>query len=189
MPPKTDPKLEERILKAAQRLWRARGEQGLTLRSVARAASTTTPSVYKRFRNKKALQVALALRFRQELNEQCLSAPTLEEVYRQYLRFAEEHPHEYELLWLTWTEIFHPERPRPLRAWLLGQLATRFGGKPEDYERTFYALFLLSHGAASLLTIPGDEIAHREVRENFHAICDTIIKNAEVFRAAIVPSR
>ncbi len=184
MPPKVDIGLEERILKAAQRLWRSKGEQGLTLRAVARQAGTTTPTVYKRFRNKKALQVALAQRFRDELIEQYLSAPTLEEIPRRYLRFAEEHPHEYELLRLTWPEIFHPERPRPVRAWLLKQLASRFGGKPEDYARAFYALFLLTHGAASLLTIPGEQIAHREVRENFLAICDTILRNAEMFRKA-----
>lgn len=183
MPPKKDLQLEERILKAAQRLWSAHGEHGLTLRAVAREAGTTTPSVYKRFRDKKALQVALALRFRQAINEECFSAPTLEEVYRHYVRFAEEHPHEYELLWLTWPEIFHPERPRPVRAWFLAQLANRFGGKPEDHARTFYALFLLSHGAATLLTIPGDEAAHQDVRENFLSICDTIMRNTKVFRA------
>ena len=38
MPPKADKQLQERILKAAQRLWKTRGEHGLTLRAVAREA-------------------------------------------------------------------------------------------------------------------------------------------------------
>ena len=42
MPPHADQLLEERILKAAQRLWRTRGEHGLTLRAVAREARSTT---------------------------------------------------------------------------------------------------------------------------------------------------
>ena len=183
MPPTPDRQLEERILKAAQRLWRSRGERGLTLRAVAREAGTTTPTVYKRFRNKKALQTALAWRFKDQLNEQLLSAPTLEEVYRRYLRFAEEHPHEYELLWRAWTEVFHPEGPRPARAWLLSQMAARFGGSPEDYQRLFYALLLLAHGASTALGVEeGDELARGEVRENYQAICDIILKNEKIFR-------
>ncbi len=182
MPPKANAQMEGRILKAAERLWRTRGEHGLTLRAVAREAGTTTPTVYKRFRNKQALQVALAEQFKLRLNEECLSAPTLEEVARRYVRFAEQHPNEYRLLSNSWTEVFHPEGPRPLHAWLLSQLASRFGGAPEDYALTVYALFLLSHAAAMLLTVPGDEIAHEEVRENYPRIVDAVLGNPHLFR-------
>src|ERR1700704_5472056 len=102
MPPTADKNLEERIMKVAQRLWRLRGARSLTLRAVAREAGTTTPTVYKRFHNKQALQIALALRFRKQLNEQVFSATTLEEATERYVRFAEEHPNEYQLLWTTW---------------------------------------------------------------------------------------
>jgi AcrR family transcriptional regulator len=182
MPPHVDQKLQERILKAAQRLWRTRGEHGLTLRAVAREAGTTTPTVYKRFRNKQALQLALAERYRAQLNQACFAAPSLEKVFEAYLGYAEKNPHEYRLLWDNWTDIFHPERPRPGRAWFLTQLANRYGGNPEDYERAFYALFLMGHGASTLLTIPGDEVAHNEVRANFIPICDTLLKNIDLFR-------
>jgi AcrR family transcriptional regulator len=184
MPPAADRKLEERILKAAQRLWRSRGAHGLTLRAVAREAGTTTPTVYKRFRSKLALQTALAERFKQQLNQECLSAPSIEEVYRRYLQFAEDHPHEYELLWKTWTEVFHPKGPRPGRAWFLSQMAARFGGEPEDYARVFYAFFLVAHGAADLLSVPGgDAVAHAEVRDNCLAVCDILVKNVGIFRS------
>ena len=182
MPPHADMHLQERILKAAQRLWKKRGEHGLTLREVAREAGTTTPTVYKRFKNKQALQIALAQRFSAQLNEQCFAEQTLENVFKAYLRFAEENPHEYQLLLSTWTDIFHPEMPRPGRVWYLTQLANRFGGKPEEYSRAFYALFLLSHGASSLLAVPGDEVAHNEVRENYYSICNTLLRNIRLFR-------
>lgn len=182
MPPKADSRLEERILRAAERLWTSRGQAGLTLRAVARAAGTTTPTVYKRFRNKKALVVALAERFKAELNSRCFAAPSLQDVYRRYVEFAEENPRKYELLWGTWTDIFHPQSPRPLRAWFLTQVAQRFGGKPEDYARGFYALFLVSHGAATLLTVPGDTEAHAEVRGHFKEICDVLFENISLFR-------
>ena len=182
MPPHADKQLQERILKAAQRLWHARGAHGLTLRAVAREAGTTTPTVYKRFQNKQAIQVALAQRFQSQLNEALFATPTIDDLNRTYLRFAEENPHEYQLLFSTWTDIFHPEMPRPGRALLMSQLASRFGGKPEEYGRAFYALFLLTHGAATLLSVPGDKVAHNEVRENFHSICNTFFQNIELFR-------
>src|SRR5947208_12501816 len=182
MPPKADKHLQERILKAAQRLWRTRGERGLTLRAVAREAGSTTPTVYKRFRNKGALRIALAERFKAQLNEAFFSAPTLEDAYREYVSYAEEHPNEYQLLWGTWTDVFHPDRPRPGRAWVLAQAAKRFGGKPEEYGQFFYVLFLLTHGAATLLSVPGDEVARTEVRENYLSICDTLVRNIDLLR-------
>ena len=183
MPPHADALLEERILKAAQRLWRTRGEHGLTLRLVAKEAGTTTPTVYKRFRNKQALMVALSLRIRAQLNEELFASRNVEEVFRRYIRFAEDHPHEYQLLFRSWTDFFHPDQPRPGRAWFMNQLAARFGGAPEDYDRAFYAFFLLSHGAASLLSLPGDEKARDEVRRNCFAIAEVLLKQVKILRA------
>lgn len=182
MPPKMDQKLEERILKAATALWREQGDSGLTLRALARRVGTSTPTLYKRFKSRRALQVAMAERFKAEINAYCFGATSLEDVGKRYVEFAEKHPHEYELLWRTWTEIFHPEGPRPMRAWFLAQMAKRFGGDPESYSRTFYAIFLLAHGAATLLSISGDKIAHDEVRRNFQPISDVLLENAKLFR-------
>jgi AcrR family transcriptional regulator len=169
MPPHLDLLLEERILKTAQKLWRTRGESGLTLRAVAREAGTTTPTVYKRFRNKQALRKALAERVRLQLNEYLFTANSLEDACRRYLDFAQEHPYEYQLLVHSWSDIFHPDFPRP--------------GQPEDYSRCFYAMFLLSHGAASLLSLPGDEIARGEVRRNFLKISEALIEQNQIFRS------
>ncbi len=41
----TDPELTGKIVEAAFRLFHERGEKGLTLRAVAKAAGTTPPSV------------------------------------------------------------------------------------------------------------------------------------------------
>src|SRR5262249_48802868 len=168
---------QERILKAAQRLWKVRGPASLTLRAVAREAGTTTPTVYKRFRNKQALHKALADRVRSQLNEYLFASKSLEDVCRRYLTFVSQHPHEYQLLLHAWSDVFHPELPRPGRAWLMGQFATRFGGDPEEHALVVYSLLLLSHGAATLLSIPGDEIARKEVEENFLKIADRLIEH------------
>jgi AcrR family transcriptional regulator len=182
MPPIPDKQLEERILKAAHHLWRTRGEKGLTLRAVASKAGTTTPTVYKRFRNKEALRITLAKHLQENLNVDMLSSSTVEDLCRRYLRFAEANPHEYKLIRESWAHIFGPGRPRPLRAWILTQLATRFGGKPDDYSGVYYALFFLIHGAATMLTVADDRSAQQEMRKNCIAVCDRLLQNLESFR-------
>jgi AcrR family transcriptional regulator len=182
MPPHADQLLQERILKTAQKLWRTRGESGLTLRAVAREAGTTTPTVYKRFRNKQALRKALAERVRLQLNEYLFAAKSLEEVSQRYLEFADQHSHEYQLLVQSWGDIFHPDFPRPGRLWVMTKFAERFGGQPEDYSRCFYAMFLLSHGAASLLSLPSDDVAREQVRRNFLEISAALIKQNKIFQ-------
>jgi len=181
MPPKADQSLDERILHAARTLWRSRGEAGLTLREVARKAGTTTTTVYKRFRDKEDLRTALAERVRDELDAQLFASTSMEDAYRRYLHFAETNPHEYELLRLNWTDVFRPDLPRPGRTWALQQLARRFGGQPEDYSRFFYALFLLVHGASTLLATARDRAAATEARDQCLAVCDLLMRNPRSF--------
>lgn len=183
MPPIPDQLLEERILVAARRLWREHGNKGLTLREVARAAGTTTPTVYKRFRNKEAIQAALALRFRTELLAELFATSRVEEVYRRFLAYAEANPHEYDLLRLWWSQLFAPGRPRPGRVWMSARLAANFGGQPEEYGHLVDALFLLCHGTATLLTSEGDAATHEILRETCIKACDQMIENVEVFRS------
>ena len=64
MPRRPDPDLEALILKAAQKLWRKGGEKALTMRAVAKAARTNTPSVYRRFRTREDILRALLHRVR-----------------------------------------------------------------------------------------------------------------------------
>jgi AcrR family transcriptional regulator len=183
MPRTADQHLQERILAAAQRLYRARGEASLTLRAVARQAKTTTTTVYKRFRNKEALRMALAQRIYVQFTLETTSAPTLKDMYRNHLQFAETHPREYKLLFgPAWTEIFGPGRPRRITDWFLAQLAENFGGKPRDYLKLHLALFLTTHGAASLLAAAPNSRANEGVRETCIAICDTIMDNMQIFR-------
>src|SRR5271167_1042908 len=133
MPPIADQHLEERILTAARRLWREHGQTGLTLREVARAAGTTTPTLYKRFRNRDAIRLALALRFRSELFAELFASSCPEETPRRFMAFAEANPHEYDLLRMWWSHLFSPGRARPGRVWMSTQIAARFGGQPEEY--------------------------------------------------------
>ena len=186
MPRKASRQLQDRILKSAQALWRERGEKGLTLRGVARAAGTTTTTVYKRFRNRAALLAALADHAHQRLVADLTSAKSMEEVYRRHLRFAEKNPREYQLLFgAMWTETFG--RVRPVQTWVLTALSARFGGQPEDYLDAHAALFLATHGAASLITFAPSHRASAAVRDRCIAVCDTLVKHVGDFRKATGP--
>jgi AcrR family transcriptional regulator len=183
MPRIADQHLEVRIAEAAQKLWHTRGAKGLTLRSVARVARTTTTTVYKRFRNKDALLVSLAGLVQTKITATTTSAPSIELAYRRFLRFAEKYPNEYHLLWgPAWSEVLAPGRPRPIKAWLLEKFAERFGGKPGDYVRAYYALFLLVHGTANLLSVAQNPRARAEMRSNCLAICDALVARIDVLK-------
>jgi len=185
MPPIPDRNLEQRIVNAALRLCRARGEKGLTLRAVARAAGTTTPTVYKRFRNKEALRIALARHVRQELLDEVFASSRLEEVYRRYLRFGEERPKEYGLMAAVWSEVFSAEEAeRPGEVWFRERLAERFGGSPEEYTRAYYAFLLLCHGTASVINMAPDKSVRERLRENCIAIGDALMQNVNILRPA-----
>jgi len=183
MPRLADEHLEARIVQAAHRLWRTHGAKKLTLRSVARAAGTTTTTVYKRFRNKQALLLALAERVQARITARTTSAATIEECYRRFLQFADEHPHEYQLLWgPAWAELLGPERPRPIKDWLLEKFAARFGGEQRDYVLSYYALFLLVHGTANLLIVTRDRRMKAEMVDSCLAICDALVANIGVLK-------
>jgi len=183
MPPHADKQLEERILKVAQQLWKSQGEHGLTLRAVAKAAGTTTPTVYKRFRNREALLVAVAIRIRDQATEKLLAAKGIEGILRGYVAWAEDHPHEYQLLFRFWAEAMHPDRPRPGRASVMAKMAERYGGTAEGYAQPYTALFLLAHGTASLLTTTTDDVAKKEIRDYFLQSADALLRNFQALRA------
>ena len=70
MPRRADPELEDKILDAAQKLWKKGGEKALTMRTVARAAGTNTPAVYRRFRDRDDILRGLLQRIRWEIAAQ-----------------------------------------------------------------------------------------------------------------------
>jgi AcrR family transcriptional regulator len=189
MPPTADKNLHERIINAALRLLRARGEVSITLRKVAAAARTTTPTVYKRFPNKQALLLALAFRLRDELNDALFKSRSLQDACRAYLTYAEDHPNEYRLLFLLWNEIFGSDRPRPGLDWARKQLALTFGGEPAEYERFAYALWLICHAAATLLIAPSNPRRRSEHLEQTLAICDILLRSGECLRTPGASSR
>jgi len=189
MPRHPDPDLEERVLKAADALWKRGGEQALTMRAVARAAGTNTPAVYRRFKDREDLIHGLLLRIADRIRaEFAQGGEELEDMADTYVDFALRHPNEYELFY-THGRLMSPRKgrgtPRPIResrpnfALVEKLMAKRFGGTPDDHTVTALALWAVVHGTSTMLlskTIPeGHEGAMREacrkaVRVILHAV-------------------
>jgi AcrR family transcriptional regulator len=160
MPRRPDPDLEGKILDAAQKLWKKGGAKGLTMRAVARAAGTNTPSVYRRFRDRDDILRALLQRIRLELAAALEAGSSPEEGCERYLDFAVSHPYEYELFYQHEYELFHSARSsrdgvkpvvRPGRNAMKQKVAEKLGGSPDDHEGLVTALWMMTHGAAMLL--------------------------------------
>src|ERR1700674_3263422 len=83
-----DAGLEKRILDAGYLLWSEGGEKALTMRGVALAAGTTTPTVYERFRDKRELINFLRDRARLKMVSAIKSARTPAEACERALDFT-----------------------------------------------------------------------------------------------------
>src|SRR5260370_28366171 len=98
MPRKADARLEGRILDAAYRIWSRRGEHALTMRAVANASGTRTPTLYERFSNKEDLLSLLRRRARLNLFSAIKSSRTPAVGCRRVLAFFLAHPTDYPLI-------------------------------------------------------------------------------------------
>jgi AcrR family transcriptional regulator len=179
MPRKADAQLEGRILDAAYRLWGEQGERALTMRAVARASGTTTPTVYERFRDKEDLLEQLRNRARQNLFDAIRPGRSLAEIFERYLAFAARYPHEYELLSRTWAARLTRKEPRPGHELVRIRLAERLGGTPAMHRRLALALTALAHGTSTLLLQEGvHERISRELRRACLDAVETLLEGA-----------
>jgi AcrR family transcriptional regulator len=131
MPRQPDLEVEGHVLDAAYRLWRSKGERGLTMRAVAREAGTTTPTVYQRFKDKREILEALRLRAQLQLFAAVKGSRAVAQFCRRYLDSAASHKHEYELIHADWSARLHRDEPRPSLELLQRRLEDCLGGKPK----------------------------------------------------------
>src|SRR6202789_26679 len=110
---KPDADLERRILDAAYKLWSKRGEKALTMRGVAKAAGTTTPTMYQRFRDKSDLMMLLHSRALETLVRVLQPACSPAATCGRFLDFASTHPHEDQLSPAAWAVRLSRRGPRP----------------------------------------------------------------------------
>jgi AcrR family transcriptional regulator len=151
VPRHPDPDLEERILAAASRLWARGGEKALTMRAVAKAAATTTPTVYERYSDRDDILRALRIKTRSELFVALSKTRTLREAFQGHLQFALEHSHAYEVLFDGVGRPPSLHEPWPSFNLMRERVTQRLGGSTRENTRLMLALWSLMHGAAMLI--------------------------------------
>ena len=151
MPRHPDPDLEQRILAAASRLWERGGEKALTMRAVAKAAGTTTPTVYERYHDRDDILRALRLETRRELFAAVSQTRTLRQAFERHLQFALDHSHAYEVLFDGVGKPPSLHEPWPTFNLMRDRIAVRLGGKPREHTRLMLAVWSLMHGTAMLI--------------------------------------
>ncbi|HKH99021.1 MAG TPA: TetR/AcrR family transcriptional regulator [Candidatus Sulfotelmatobacter sp.] len=172
MPRQPDPGLEQRILDAASRLWARGGEKSLTMRAVAKAAGTTTPTVYERYRDRDDILRAIRLQTRRELFAALTRTRTLRQAVRRQIDFALEHSFAYEVLFDGVGEPPSSHEPWPSFNLIRERVAERLGGNPRKYTRLMLSLWSLMHGTAMLIIRGRFEGALRT--QTIHACLDAL---------------
>ena len=168
MPRRPDTALEGRIVDVAYRLWSQRGEEALTMRAVARAAKTTTPTLYHRFRDKKDLKHFLEERARQKMYEALQPARTALDVCRNALEFSSTHGHEYRLLTSDWGVRYAHGTPMRWYDYLKQELSKELGSEGAQLDELAFQLFALVHGTALLRPAGGE---HEAIANALSAAC------------------
>jgi AcrR family transcriptional regulator len=168
MPRNADARLEGRILDAAYRIWSRRGEHALTMRAVASASGTTTPTLYERFSNKEDLLSLLRRRARLNLFSAIKSSRTPAQACQRALDFFVAHPNDYRLITEDWVIAFARKEEMPSFEFLKRSLARQFGGKPEQHTPVALALVALLHGTATFLHSAN---THQKISRDFRRAC------------------
>lgn len=168
MPRKADAQLESRIVDAAYQLWSKGGQNALTMRAVALAAKTTTPTLYERFRDKNDLIVFLRERARQRMFAAIKPAKSALEGCELGLAFTLNNGNEYLLLTSDWAERLGRQEPMPSYEFLTNLLAHDLGGSPASYKQVALSLVALVHGTAILLLGEGIQ---PKIAEQFRVAC------------------
>jgi AcrR family transcriptional regulator len=168
MPRKADARLEGRILDAAYRMWSKHGEQALTMRAVASASGTTTPTLYERFSNKDDLLSLLRRRARLNLFSAIKSSRSSAQACRRVLDFFAAHPNDFRLISEDWVLAFARKEHMPSFEFLKRLLASEFGGKPDHHTSVALSLVALLHGTSTLLHSVD---IHKKISRDFRCAC------------------
>ena len=121
------------------------------MRAVAKAAKTTTPTLYERFRDRNALLQALRDRAQAKLFEALEPARSITEIGKRALEFSSTHGHEYELLSAAWALRLSRGESTPSFDLVKERLSEQLGGTPANHVELALALVMLYHGASTLL--------------------------------------
>jgi len=121
------------------------------MRGVAKAASTTTPTLYERYTDRDDILRAVRIRTRVELFGALSRTRSLPQACQRYLEFALDNNHAYEVLFDGFAQPPSLYEPWPSFNLMRLRLAQRLGGSPRKHTRLMLSLWSLMHGTAMLM--------------------------------------
>ena len=155
MPRHFDIKLEKRILDSATKLVDELGPEGLSMRVVAKAAKTTTPTLYERFSSRDALEDALFLRFENELRDLMADSRDVTGMARRFLDYAGRYPNRI----LTFSDEFGHRigagKPLPVLEFLRSRIREDLGLPTHTVNELSLAIAVMMIGTARTIGIAG----------------------------------
>jgi AcrR family transcriptional regulator len=172
MPRLPDAELEAKIVAAAMRLLDRGGESSITLRSVAKEAGTTTPTIYQRFRNREDLMKGVVRRATTELMDVLEPASSIEGIFRIYLRDVTTRPNRMGLMVETFGSRYAAGEEMPAFELLQSHIAEEIGVKGRECEDLALAIASLGFGTAQGMIAAGSDstLAGKFQRSALHAL-------------------
>ena len=152
-----DPTLEKKIADAALLLLTNAGMQSITMRDVAKAAGTTTPTLYDRYRDREALLWALVTRVNDEVYRRVEKAKSVEQVGEILVRYLVTFPTHAELISRSWPLVMNSDRPKPVMDLAKKLMMREHKCTAAEAERTAIAMFAQVFGMAILIRNAGEE--------------------------------
>lgn len=160
MPRKPDPVLEQKIAAAALRLLDRGGEAALTMRSLAREAGTTTPTIYERFRDRDELMRRLVNLATDEVVAILEPKASIEDIFQAYLRHSRAHPMRLNLMVETFGKRYVAGEPMPALDLLRSRISAQIGIDGRECEDLALAIASLAFGTAQGVIAAGRRTRH-----------------------------
>lgn len=163
MPRTPDPRLENRIASAAARLLDEKGAAAVTMRAVAAAAGTTTPTIYERFSDRDALMEAIIYLWEEQIMAELEKARSVEEMAERFLNLSCKFPRRFDLTVDTFGARLASAAPQPGLRLLRQRLEEETSLHDPEREGMALAIVSLVFGATRGMIAAGPN--HRRARD------------------------
>jgi len=155
MPRKADPNLEKVIVNAATRILDKRGVEAVTMRDVAQAAGTTTPTLYERFVDRDALLVAILDHAAYEMVDRMRVTRNVTGMCESFLDYFIEFPNRLDLIHTVWPKTISSDRKRPTYDLAVERLKSQHGHSHKNAEEIAQGIMGVLLGTAMLIVGSG----------------------------------
>ncbi len=155
MPRKADPNLESAIVAVATRILDKHGIEAVTMRDVANAANTTTPTLYERFVDRHALLVAVLDQAAYEMEGRMKVTRNLLSMCEEFLNYCIEHPNRLDLIHTVWPRTASTDRKRPTYDLAVKRLQDQHGHSLKRAEDVAQAMMATLLGSAMMMVGAG----------------------------------